>query len=282
LSILYAVMGAGSFLVVWLIGAVIESRGNWRSGWWVFVGAGIFGLLLSAAFVRDAPTGEDTGSSELQPLEVHHAVTSNGSELNILQVLRSPLLWAIAFSMLTVMAGSVFMIAHAQVHLRGLGISARAAASTMSILSGAMVVGNLGFGALAPLIELRRAQMLAIAIFCVGLVLLANVQGSATLYSYALIAGIGFGGAQVGSMAMLGHYWGTRVFPALVATGLLVQTAGGGIVPVAAGAYFDTHHSYLPVIYTIVALNVLAVLVLLLTAVPQRQRDAVDESVLLS
>jgi MFS family permease len=166
--------------------------------------------------------------------------------------------------MLTVTSGSVFVIAHAQVHLRGLGVSAGEAAATISIMSGAIVIGNLLFGVFGQRMSLKRAQMLSMAIFCVGLLVLANVRGPVSLYAWALIAGIGFGGALVGPMAMMAHYWSTRVLPSLLAAGLICQTIGGGVVAVAAGAYFDAYHSYLPVIYTIVACNVLALLAYLL------------------
>jgi MFS family permease len=264
LSILYAVMGLGGFLVVALITAIIESTGSWRAGWWVFVGAGILGILISIFFVKDAPGPSDAGSPELLPLESAEGHSIESADTTFGQAARSPLLWTIVTSMVTVTAGSGFLIAHAQVHLRGQGVGAGEAAATISIMSGAIVIGNLLFGFCGQRMSLKRAQMLSMAIFCAGLLVLANVRGPVSLYAWALLAGIGFGGALVGPMAMIAHYWSTRVFPSLVAAGLICQTIGGGAAAVAAGAYFDAHHSYLPVIYTIVACNVLALLAYLL------------------
>jgi len=65
-----------------------------------------------------------------------------------------------------------------------------------------------------------------------------------------------------------------RVFPALTALGLVVQTAGGGMVPVLAGAYFDAHGTYVPVMWTLIAANVVSVMFLLIIAAPRAQRTA--------
>ena len=94
------------------------------------------------------------------------------------------------------------------------------------------------------------------------------VRSEESLAVFAIVSGIGFGAGQVGAMALLGHYWSTRLFPALTATGLLVQTAGGGLVPMFAGAYCDAHHSYLPVIYILAAATVAAGLVLGVVSLP--------------
>jgi MFS family permease len=158
--------------------------------------------------------------------------------------------------MLTLMAGSGFIVAHSQVHLRGVGFSPSSAASAISLLSAAMVIGNIGFGGLAARAGHKTAYVTALALYCAGLVLLTQVHNDPTLWAFAIVTGAGFGAGQVGAMAMLSHYWSMRIFPALTALGLVVQTIGGGMVPILAGAYFDAHGTYLPVIWTLAAANV--------------------------
>jgi len=262
ISVLFAVVGAASFAVIALIGAAVESPGGWRSGWWVFVGAGVVGLLTTLLFVRNAPTGEDTKSSELQWDEKQEQVGQATRELPLSKVVRSPLLLGVAFSMLAIASGSVFMIAHCQVYLRSLGISAAGAAFAMPLVSATMVVGNVGFNLLAASTDLRRAQIISMGAFAVGLVALANLHSPNLIAAYVAVGvvGAGFGAAQVGVMGMLGHYWSTALFPMLTAIVLLVQTVGGCVVAILAGAYFDAHHTYIPVLFAIVAVNLLAII----------------------
>ncbi|MDR6423832.1 MFS family permease [Paraburkholderia phenoliruptrix] len=277
ISVLFAVVGAASFAVISLIGAVVESAGGWRSGWWVFVGAGVVGLLNILLFVRNAPTGEDAQSSELHGDAAREEATQTTRELSLLKVMRSPLLWSVAFAMFAIATGEAFMIAHSQVYLRGIGISPAAAAFTMPLVSATTVLGNLCFNLLAANTDLRRAQIISMGLFVLGFIALANLHTAnlTTAYLAVGLVGASFGAGQVGVMGMLGHYWSTRLFPMLIAIVLLVQTVGGCLVAVLAGAYFDAHQTYLPVIFAIGTVNVLAILWLWAMA-PQRKQHKVE------
>lgn len=251
LSVLFTAAGVGGFLIVGLINGAIALTGDWRAGWWVFAGAGLLGTVIGLVFVRGTP---QAGHDELLPPDTADAAST--AEHTLGQAIRSPLLWALLLTMFTMNAGTSFLFAHTQVYLRGLGFTPTLAAAAMSLMSVGMVIGNIGFGALAPVVGLRRTYVAALIVFGASLLLLANVQGTLALLAFALAAGTGFGGGQVGSMSMLGHYWGTRVFPALIAIGMLIQNIGAGLSPVLAGAYFDAHQSYLAAIYFIMAINI--------------------------
>jgi hypothetical protein len=111
------------------------------------------------------------------------------------------------------------------------------------------------------------------SVFVVGFIALANLHTANLMVVYVAVGlvGAGFGAGQVGVMGMLGHYWSTRLFPMLTAIMLLVQTVGGCLVAVLAGAYFDAHQTYLPVIFVIGSVNVLAILGLWATSAQLKQ-----------
>ena len=269
LSIMYAAQGLGGFLAAFLINNAIFASGTWRSGWWVFAIAGALGVLVAALFVRDAPDGADAPAGAQPSPSNEMAGPGEVQQAIIKGALGSPLLWATYVCMLTLMVGSGFIIGHAQVYLRGLGFSPSSAASAISLMSVAMVIGNLGFGAMASRVGLKATYIAAGATYCIGLVLLTQTHSYPFLWAFSLVAGTGFGAGQVGAMAMLGHYWSTRAFPALTALGLLLQTAGGGMAPILAGAYFDSHGTYLPVIWTLAAMNFVSAAFLLAVVIGQ-------------
>jgi MFS family permease len=201
---------------------------------------------------------------QLPPLTVQ-----SGSDLPLREVLRSPALWTIYFSMFASTCGSAFVIAHAQAHLRDLGHSPVAAAATISIFSAAIVAGNLCMGWISQRIGPRRAYFGALLFLATGLLMLSHAGSVLGLYGYAIVFGLGFGAAQVGPMVLLSGYWGVSVFPMLTALGLLIQTAGGAVAPVVAGAYFDSHGRYQPVIFTIVVMVVSAIALLRVVGPPK-------------
>lgn len=276
LSLLYAAMGIGGFASVWIVTRTIEASHNWRAGWWFFAIASVVGVAVAALIIRNRsdeagntagpglPIAPDGGPS---PRLVDEAMTFGGA-------LRSPLLWAVCLCMLASTSAAAFVVAHVQVYLRDLGFSATGAASAVSVFSLATLGGNLAVGPIAARFSPRAAYAAALLMLAAAVFILVNVQGSVTLCAFAITAGIGFGASQVGSMAILGHYWSTRLFPALTAMGLLIQTAGGGAVPIIAGAYFDANHSYTAVLVTILLFNIVGAAVLMLARVPGRAAKA--------
>jgi MFS family permease len=243
LSLLYAAMGLGGFVIVWLLTWAIHVAAiGYRMGYWIFVAFAAAGLLVALLFVRDKPDTEQLTEWENADIQEHSGpqfaplTGPNGPDLPLRVVLRSPVLWTIYYSMLVITCGSAFVIAHAQAHLRDLGHSPEAAAATISIISVAMVAGNLGMGSISQRTGPRVTFVGALIVFATGLLMLNYAKGALGLYGYAVVFGLGFGAAQVGPMALLSGYWGVQVFPMLTALGLLIQTAGAAICPRAAGA----------------------------------------------
>jgi MFS family permease len=271
-SVLYAVTGIATFGVIGLIAASIAQTGAWQSGWYVFGVAAVLGIILAAFFVRSPA---DAVARRGPPGPGEMGAPSGGTTIypdkSFGQAARSPLFIVIVLSMIINTASSIFVAAHAQVYLIELGYSAPEAGSSMSVMQIGMVLGNIGLGFLAPRIELYRAMAAALAAFAVAFLILANASGAIALLAFAIWAGIGFGAGQVGSMALIGHYWSPRIFPMLTATGLMLQTLGSATAPLLAGSYYDRYGSYLPPIYTMMAINLLvAVAILIAGRSPRR------------
>ncbi len=283
LSVLFAAVGLGGFVFVWVMtGAIQGSTIGYRMGCWVFFAFSVMGLLVALFFVRDKPDaaklavweradGERLSKSRSK-LNFQPPGETNGAELRVRDALRSPALWAIYFCMFSTTCGSAFVIAHAQAHLRDLGHSPVAAAATIGIISAALVAGNLGIGSIAQRIGPRLAYFGALVLFALGLLTLAYATGSAGLYGYAVIYGVGFGAVQVGPMVLLSSYWNLKVFPMLTAIGLLMQTAGAAVSPVSAGIYFDRTGHYEPVLLLIVFMVFVSMVLLRVIGPPKAKR----------
>jgi MFS family permease len=278
LSILYSATGIGGFVAPALFSGIITaSGGRWQLGWWTFALFALAALVTTLLFVRNAPTeAQRNATDELRaeaPTGAAQAVSPSGTpavEWSTKASLRSPICWLVFTCMASVMAGASFYIAHGQALLRDLGYSASAASLSIAIMAGASLLGNAIIGVFGDRVGPRPLLVGAMMVYALGLLLLAHASGSYGLYVYAPIMGIGFGAAQVGSMALLSHFFGTRPFASLSGMGVLIQTGAASVVPVLAGAYFDTHHRYTLPIYVLIALNVGVGAVLLVARRPPR------------
>lgn len=283
LSVLYAAVGLGGFIFVWLMTWALQvSSIGYRMGCWVFFVFAVMGLLVTLLIVRDKPNAQQFETWENADNERHAkrlakphfraADEANVIDLRLRDSLRSPALWAIYFSMFATTCGASFVIAHAQAHLRDIGHSPMAAAATISIVSAALVLGNVSIGAIAQRIGPRRSYFCALLLFALGLLTLAYAGGTVGLYGYAVIYGLGFGAVQVGPMVLLSSYWNVKAFPMLTAVGLLIQTVGAAVSPVAAGIYFDRFGHYEPVILFIVIMALVAMVLLRVIGPPKSKR----------
>ncbi len=264
LSILYSATGVGGFLAPTLFSGVISaSGGRWQLGWWTFAAFALAALLTTLMFVRNSPAeAQQAAGDELRAqtsAEAAQTGESSGApapDWSARAALLSPMCWLVLACMASVMAGASFYIAHGQALLRDLGYSAGAASTSVAVMAGASLVGNAIIGVFGDRVGSRQLLAGAMMLFALGLLLLPYTSGAYGLYVYAPVMGIGFGAAQVGSMALMSRFFGTKPFASLSGVGVLVQTGAASIVPVLAGAYFDAHHSYMMPIFVLIGLNV--------------------------
>ena len=278
LSILYGATGVGGFIAPTLFSGIIAaSGGRWQLAWWTFALFALAALAITLLFVKNTPAEARQSADDELPagasIEAAQTVGPSGQgaiEWSTKSALQSPLCWLVFACMASLMAGASFYIAHGQALLRDLGYSAGAASASMAIMAGASLLGNAIIGAYGDTVGPRRLLGGAMVFYALGLLLLPYATGTFGLYIYAPVMGIGFGAAQVGSMALLSYFFGTKPFASLSGMGVLIQTGAASIVPILAGAYFDAHHTYTLAIYVLVALNVAVAAVLLAARRPPR------------
>jgi MFS family permease len=278
LSILYSATGIGGFVAPAMFSGIITaSGGRWQLGWWTFALFALAALVTTLLFVRNAPAPAEPGASDELHADASGGAAQAGAragapaiEWSTKAALQSPICWLVFTCMASVMAGASFYIAHGQALLRDLGYSPSAASLSVAIMAGASLLGNAIIGVFGDRLGPRPLLVGAMMVYALGLLLLAHASGAYGLYVYAPVMGIGFGAAQVGSMALLSHFFGTKPFASLSGMGVLIQTGAASIVPVLAGAYFDAHHSYALPIYLLIALNVVVGSVLLVARRPPR------------
>jgi MFS family permease len=250
-AVLYATMGAGGFIAAPLISEVIGAAHNWSTGWLVFTVLGCVALGLSVFVVRDAPRSD-------HPVEFGPPGMATGSG-----TLKSPGIWLVIFCIMTAGAGSSLYIAHGLAMLQDYGHQPNAAAQSMSIMAASTLIGNFLIGAFGKSLGLRRNLAAGSIAFAIGLLLLANARSAGLFYAYPLVLGSGFGAVQVGAMALLSKCTAQSRFAAISGIAISLQTVASAVTPFLGGWLFDRSHTYVPLIATMVGLNLLTAVLLL-------------------
>jgi MFS family permease len=251
-GILYATMGVGGFFAAPIVNTAISHAQNWRAGWLVFTALGVVSLCLALFVARDAPDSD--GSVEMM------APTAAGVDTG---GLTSPAMLIVLFCIVSAGASSALYIAHGLAMLQDYGHSAVASTTSMSIMAVSTLAGNLAVTLLGPRFGVRRVLAGGSITFAIGLLLLANARSPALLYVYAPFLGAGFGAVQVGAMALLSKCVPPKRFAKTSGIAFCLETVSSATTPFLGGFLFDTTHTYLPLLLTLIAMNGTTALLLL-------------------
>jgi MFS family permease len=251
LAFVVAGVGAGSILFPALAQRLIDSHG-WRSAY-LLLGIAIllFGLPLTALFVRENP------QSGLR----RHARSTGGS---VTAGLRSRPFWLLAGALFLSSIAVNGAITHLAPLLTDRGVSPDRAAFALSILGAASLIGRLLTGhlldrffgpAVAFLLQLGAAA---------GILLLATASRVESGMLAAALIGFGLGAEADVTPYLLTRYFTLHVFSTLYGFTWTAYAIAGAIGPILMGQVFDATHSYTALLTLLSAVTCLAAFLLLL------------------
>lgn len=252
LGISAGVMGMGGFLIPPLISIFISFIG-WRMSWlaeagMVFTFSTIIGPLI---MVRNKP--EDVGQlpDGIASKTVQAAKTNNqswvdrGSEgWTLTGVMRQPATWLIAAFLITNAFALGTMNSHQIAHVEDLGYAPMIAATTISAVSIATIVGNLGFGGLVSRFNIKQLVSAAFSFRLIALLILLTTNNLAMIYVYAIL--FGFSGALITTAAitLIGNYYGRARFPQIMGMIIVLMYVFMAAGPTFGGAIYDATGTY--------------------------------------
>jgi MFS family permease len=269
----------GGFVAARVLDKAIRlAGGNWRAGWWLIAVLSTICTVLAVAFVRERPSdlgqfvdGESPESPGWQsaaatPVSSRKAcgVHKTADDWTLGEALRTRALWLFLLSLLGFSAGYPLYLAHGVLHLRDLGYSPAAAASSISIMLLSALFGTLFFAGIADRIEPRLVWAISSVVFTAGMLLALRASGSVGLYLYAILLGSSFGTMFSAMMVLPANYYGVKAYPAVIAFAMVIGTSAGAAGEVIAGAVYDRVGSYTPVFYCVAAMTLLSMIFLLL------------------
>jgi MFS family permease len=269
----------GGFAAARVLDKVIRLfDGNWRAGWWLMAGLSTVCGILAVAFVRERPadlgqlpdgaaandpSGDFVAASAERRAPIG-GVYKTKEDWTLNEALRTPALWLYVISILGFSAGYPLYLAHGVAHLRDLGFTPAAAASSISIMLLCALFGTLFFAAVADRIEPRLVWAVSSVIFAIGMLLAMRASGRAGLYLYAICMGTSFGTSFSAMMVLPANYYGVKAYPSVISAVMVVGTVTGAGAASLSGIVFDHFGSYTPVFYCVAGMSFLAAILLLL------------------
>lgn len=249
---------AGQMLLPLAAAFLIASLG-WRDATMI-LGLGAAASLLIGALLMKTPPLAAPGTSD---------APAKGDGLA--SVMKSRVFWTLCAIQFLFLPSLTTVPLHLPVHGMDLGMSTTRAATLLSVIAAASVVGRLAIGAFADRIGGKRGLILCFLPLIVALVALLAIDQPWLLFVAALGYGFGHGGLFTIIAPTIAEFFGTRAVGAIFGAVLFFGTIGGAIGPILAGRIFDTTGSYAPAFMTLAGMATLGLVLVL--SLPRAERS---------
>jgi predicted MFS family arabinose efflux permease len=232
LALVMAGVGTGAMIFPPLAQRLIDTHG-WRAAYFL-LGSLIllFGIPLTALFVRERPALHASSASARLP----GATTAQG--------VRSRPFWIIIATLFLASIAVNGAITHLSPLLTDRGIAPATAALASSILGFASFCGRLLTGPLLDRFFGPRVSIALLVLVAGGILLLATASSPALGFLAAALIGFGLGGEADVTPYLLTRYFGLRSFSTLYGLSWTAYAIAGAIGPVVMGRAFDLTGSY--------------------------------------
>ncbi len=238
-------------------------------GWQTFmiylaVGVLILGIPLSLLF-RNRP--EEYGlSPDGRAQDIVKTSSPVDFNIGVKEALTLPAFWYIGIASMFQMTALNAVALHQMPYLTSLGMGRSMAALAVTIFSLVGLGARLVFGVLADIFPKKYVMALSMGLTTVGLVIFGLIDGSsfAGVALFAVIYGVGAGGATPLRVPVLREYFGIKHFGAIFGMIAVFTTIGSSAGAPMAGWVFDTRGVYHPVWFIIAGLTTLGTILILM------------------
>lgn len=267
---------AGSIAAPLINQAISWNGGDWRGGWYCVFAAACVSGLLALAFVKDRPEQmgqRPDGAAGPAGTTATGDAAGEAPAWTLAQAMRTRAYWLIGLAAVGETVPSSAVLAHGVPHLRDLGHSPEVAASAISIFALSSVGGKLSAGWLCDRFDPRYMWTAFILVLSAAVVVATLARDLPMMVAFAVLLGLGAGGALTCWHATVARYFGPRSFAMVLGSQMPFSNAFAALSPFLTGLAFDRQGTYQTAFLSMAALGaVLAVFVLMAPSVGQHAR----------
>ncbi len=261
-GIAFAGSGFGMLIMPLVVNWFISSY-DWRLS---FAIVGITILVISvfaAIFLRTSP--EQVGQTAYgQSLADKNILRQELSGYSFKNALRTARFWMMCAIMVCYGFSFVSLNVHVVPYASDSGISGTAAASILTIMGAATIIGQIGLGILGDRIGYLKAYLLGLTMIALSILVIVFSSQFFAFIIFAILLGLAFGDCGAVSSPTTAWLFGLASHGLFLGIFSFCFTIGGAIGPLAFGYIFDATQSYNSALWVSAALSISAVIIMYL------------------
>jgi MFS family permease len=279
LSLLAVGAGIGGFVCA-PVAAMLISRYGWRISF-VIIGIAIWVVVLPLSQVLRKnpedmglrPDGDPPGDEgELESPEIsgeQAAAVTGERDWTLREALSSRAFWILAFAFFLAAVSHSTITVHAINAFTDAGIPEVSAAASLGLATLLSIIGRITFGWLGDFLNKRYLYVTTYLIEAAGVMVLINADSAFSIYLFAALFGIGFGGTIPLNPAIRGEYFGRAAFGKIQGFMAPIMMMGSMVGPPLVGHLFDVQGTYRNGFLIVASLQVLAAVIIFFAKPPR-------------
>jgi MFS family permease len=251
-------VGVGMLLVVPLSQLLIDAFG-WRTAFRVLGLLSVLWIVPSSLWLMRAARRENRGQSPnsnsgSEPARQSREKPGSGPRhaepthaMTLAEAMRTQPFWLLLAAFFFGNVCSQTLHVHQVAYLVDHGLAAIVAASVVSVVGAASILGKTGGGWLSDRVGREQVYVAGIAIMAASAFVLLALGAAPTrwgAYGYAVLLGVGYSVTASLIPTMVGDRFSGPHFGAIVGVGLMGSAAGSALGPWLAGRLYDATGSY--------------------------------------
>ena len=234
--------GIGQFVIP-LVAAMLISAYGWRNAYLIIGSFVLLTLVALAQLMKRDPS--KIGLLPDGDAQSHHGnVLPEDGSLSLQAALRTLQFWGICLSEFAIFFCLFTVLVHIVPHATDQGLKPAVAATLLSTIGGASILGRMVMGVVNDKIGGRKSLMVCFMVLIGSLVLLLFTSSAAMLFLFAVVYGLAHGGIFTVMSPMIAEYFGMRSHGQLFGSVLFAGTIGATIGPILTGYVFDVSGEY--------------------------------------
>ncbi len=234
--------GLGMVILPLLVNWLISSYG-WRNAYVVLGIISMVGLVAAALFLKRDPG--QIGQYPDGATEPEEAVSGVGvRQFSLRDVVGIRQFWIFSAAWFLVHFCIQIVMLHIVPHVIEQGISTTVAATILSAIGGASILGRIGMGGVSDKLGRKATFIVAMSILAAALIWVQFAQAAWMFYLFAALYGIAHGAVFTLITPLLAELFGLGSLGAIFGAATFIGTIGGAIGPVISGRLFDITGSY--------------------------------------
>ena len=242
-----------------ILGAGIENLG-WRQAiGGVSIAAAL--MTLPALFFLVSDRSIDTAATSDMGVE-QDLLAKPALGPTFIEAIKSPTFYLLAFATGAMWFTIVALTQHQSIYLvKDIGIDGSILPKVFSVFFACSVIGKFGFGLLSDYVNKEISMVCSICLLTIGLMIVRSVtsDGIDWLFTYAVIAGIGFSGTFTTIQILLAKHFAGGSYGKILASIVMIDSLAGGIGTRGVGKMRDASGSYDTGWELLIALCVIAI-----------------------